>query len=277
MQRCLLLLGCGVLSKTMARMLFGNEWFEQIAPNALYETEYERIILQQASLLFPYHYAVPFKKTVVSKDRAAKPDLVLIEKRFRGWWVVEVEMADHSLEGHVLPQATTLSKAHYGEAEADYICDKASYLDVRSVHDMVKGRPPNVLVIVNSAARVDWIPSLDRYNIKLAFFEIFRSERSQYVFRVNGFQPSVPSDIVSYCRFDPILPNFLVVDSPAGLEVKEDTTVEIRHNDCMTEWKRVDSADRVWLIPVGSNPLQVRHEFKLVRHEDGTLVIHDEK
>ena len=43
-------------------MLFGDEWFEQIAPTALYETEYERVIASKASLLYPNYYAVPFKR-----------------------------------------------------------------------------------------------------------------------------------------------------------------------------------------------------------------------
>lgn len=261
----------------MARMLFGDEWFEQIAPTALYETEYERVILQQASLLYPNYYAVPFKKTIVSEERSAKPDLVLVEKKYRSWWVVEVEMADHSLEGHVLPQAITLLNGYYGESEAAYMCRKAPDLDEQLVHDMLKGKPPNVLVIVNSAARVDWMPPLERYGIKLAIFEIFRSEKNQYVFRINGFQPSVPSRIISDCRFDPVLPNFLIVDSPAGLEVKTDTTIEIKHYDGVTEWKRVDSADKVWLIPVSSNPLQRGHEYELVRQEDGILVIQEKR
>lgn len=75
----------------MARMLFGDEWFEQIAPTALYETEYERVILQQASLLYPNYYAVPFKKTIVSEERSAKPDLVLVEKKYQAGGLLKLK------------------------------------------------------------------------------------------------------------------------------------------------------------------------------------------
>lgn len=256
----------------MAKILLDDEWFEQIAPNSLYETDYENLILQHAKTLYPSFYALPFKKTVYSNEDSAKPDMVLIEKKYRSWWVVEVEMGHHSLEGHVLPQVTTLATADYSEDIASYLCEKAPYLVPDSIRDMIKGRSPEVLIVVNEV-RLDWVAPLERYNARVAFFEIFRSVKNRFVFRVNGYQLPIPADVISECRFDPNLPNFLTIDSPAGLGIPRQGKVSLRHGDGISEWQRVDASDKVWLIPVSTNPLSSSQAYYLLRQEDGALFI----
>lgn len=256
----------------MARILLRDEWYEQIAPRSLYETEYERLILQHASKLYPSFVAIPFKKTVYSDDNSAKPDLVLVEKKYRSWWVVEVEMGDHSLEGHVLPQVITLANARYDSEVANYVADQSDQLDVVAVSDMIKGKPPEVLVVVNEL-RYDWVEPLLRHRANLAFFEVFRSPRDDVMFRVNGFQPSQPADILTECALDPLIPNFLRVESPAALDTPLGGTVTLRHEHTVSEWTRLDVEDAVWLVPVDTNPLLTKLKYCLLRQEDGTLLI----
>jgi hypothetical protein len=105
----------------MARILLDSQWFDSLNSSALYEVEFERIVQQKSGLLFPGFHCVPFKKTVYSEDDAARPDYALVEADYREWWVVEMELSYHSLEGHVLPQVNTLSRARYGDEEADYL------------------------------------------------------------------------------------------------------------------------------------------------------------
>lgn len=102
----------------MAKLLINDDWYDEIAPTALYETEFEQIVIAKADLLYPEYRAVPFKKIVFSEVSSAKPDLALIDVHYRDWWVVEIEMGHHDLASHVLPQVRTLSEAKYGEEEA---------------------------------------------------------------------------------------------------------------------------------------------------------------
>jgi hypothetical protein len=44
---------------------------------------------------------------LTSEYGSKKPDLALIDRDYRAWWVVEVELAHHSLHHHVLPETTS--------------------------------------------------------------------------------------------------------------------------------------------------------------------------
>lgn len=256
----------------MTRLLVGEEWFDQVAPSALYETEYERVVFQQAPLLYPDYFMLPFNISVYSDTDVAKPDAVLISKTYRDWWVVEIEMAHHSLDSHVLPQVATLASGYYQDHHAEHICKQMASLDNDLVSDVIKGKPPRVLVIVNTPTP-DWIQPLRRYNVSIAVFEIFRSRNNRHVFRVNGEYPVPPADVLSECYFDSSLPGFLVVSSPASLGVRHSQNIRIKYQGFLTEWTRIDSQARVWLVPARANPLPVNQVYELLGQEDGELVI----
>ena len=260
------------LDAKMARILSAGEWFDQIAPTSLYETELERIILQHAPLLYPDYYMVSFKVSVSSNEDIAKPDFALIQKSYRDWYVVEVEMENHSFHGHVLPQVGTLSNAYYGDKEAEAIYEKFPGLDLRRIQDMIKGKQPRVLVIVN-APKQDWISQLEMYNADLAVFEIFRSDKNEHVFRINGYYPKSVSELVSICYFDELLPNLLIVESPALIRIARGEIVKIKFENYISEWKKIESMDKVWLVPVSSNPLSYKLSYKLYSEEDGSFFL----
>lgn len=256
----------------MAKLLYGDEWFEQIAPGALYETEYERLIVNNAYKLYPQYVAVPFKKTVYSSEDAARPDLILIEQSYRDWWIVEVEMSDHSLVSHVLPQVRTLATAEYGSQVASHICSRNPEFEVAKIVDMLKGKRPQILVVVNEV-RQDWVAPLEANGAKVAFFEVFRSLHNSVVFRVNGYSIPTEKDFLSICQFDAVLPNFLIIESPAALNIPRNGTLTLRFNDRVSEWRRVDSSDMVWLVPVETNPIPIENKYELFRQEDGVLQV----
>src|SRR5262245_60661270 len=132
----------------MARILAGDVWYEELAESALYEADYERLVIRHAPSVFPGWIAVPFKCKVVGGDNEpAKPDLALISHNYGDWWVVEVELSHHSLTGHVVPQVRRLSTAEYGEEVARALCKASRGLRLKKVGNMLKGRPPRVLVV----------------------------------------------------------------------------------------------------------------------------------
>src|SRR5688572_8745970 len=121
----------------MAKILLGDVWYDELAPTALYESDYERIFVRQAPTLFPGWLTAPFKCAVVGDDgETAKPDMALISHDYRQWWVVEVELSHHPFHGHVLPQVRRLASATYGEAEARFLCRQSPKLSKKKVSAM---------------------------------------------------------------------------------------------------------------------------------------------
>jgi hypothetical protein len=255
----------------MARILLGDEWFEELASTSLYESEFENILFQEAGRVFPEYYPVPFKTIVLSEDGDAKADFALIHKGYRSWWVVEVEMGHHSLQGHVLPQVCRLSRANYSAVEAEYLCEKAPYLDCRRIREMIKGQQPRVLVVVNVPVPT-WPDPLQPYSAVLAIFQIFRSQFNRYVYRLNGDFPSENSEIISTCRCWDIH-RFLKVDSPTQLDIKRGETIVLHHETGALEWERVDIADTVLLHALRGHPLQKGVLYEIVRRGDSTFAI----
>ena len=88
----------------MARLLIDDEWYEAIDGRSWYEQDFESVVGAHATALFPGCHVVPFKIAVESGYGRKIPDLALVDTDYREWSVVEIEMAHHSLHGHVIPQ-----------------------------------------------------------------------------------------------------------------------------------------------------------------------------
>lgn len=258
----------------MARLLINGEWFDSISPESIYESDFEDLLLMNAQYLYPTFFAARFKGTVESEHGRAKADLALVDRSYRSWWVVEVELGSHPLRSHVEQQVAILATAKYGEPEAAQLARHAPELNAAALAEMMRGRQPRVLVIVNQA-KPDWIPALARYNAIVGVAELFRSRRDHLnVLRINGEHPAAVGDVVSVCRVDGVMPNSLRVDSPASLGFSADEKAEIWFEGNVTEWVRLDSGTAAWLVPARRNPLPFGlRSFTLQRGDDGRLML----
>lgn len=256
----------------MARILFDGKWFEQVEPSTFSEIELEDRVILHAPSVYPDYFVLPFKQTVESEYGKAIPDLVFISRNYKEWKIVEIEMGYHSFSSHVEPQVHKLSLAAYKDREANYLCKSNPSLDYKKTKDLLFNVEPQVLVIVNQP-KEDWIKPLAKYGAILAIFELFRSEDDIEIFRVNGEYPTQIVDSVSQCAFHPITPRFLEVQAPGNLNLPRRGRIKLRYNNCITEWERVDAEGRVWLSPVGRNPLNSRYCYEIFKQSDTSLVL----
>lgn len=258
----------------MNRILIHDEWYEAIDAASAYESAFASVVMGQATALFPGYCALPFQKTVYSEIESAKPDYALIERGYHHWWVIELEMAHHGLDSHVVPQVTTLCNAKYGSAEAEYVLRQVPTLDRERVFELLKGLPPRVLVVVNRP-RPAWPEVLNRLGAELAVFEIYRSDRDRYAYRVEGFLPVAGEAGASLCWLDPVLPAMLKIASPGALPLPRDASIEILWDSRLTRWMRVDARDSVWLVASDRNPLERGKQYDLVCVPDGVLLLRE--
>jgi hypothetical protein len=255
----------------MAKILIGDEWFDEIASTSIYETEFEKLLFQEAAQIFPEYLPVLFKTVVFSADGDAKADFALVHKEYKSWWVVEAEMGHHSLEGHVVPQIRKLSRADYDEAEVEYLLKHCPDLDPARTREMIKGKRPRVLVVVNVPVP-SWHPHLRPFDAIIEIFQIFRSKALRYAYRINGDYPSENNEIISTCRCWPIH-RFLQIDSPANLDVERGANVTLYYEGGAVEWQRTDTGATALLHAVRGHPLDKGVVYEIVRQGDGKLVI----
>ena len=246
--------------------------YEEAASGSLLELEYENLIAGNAASLFPGFVFVPFKITVASEVGSKKPDYALIDREYRKWWVVEVELAHHPFTSHVLPQVEVLARASYGDREAMYLCEQAPTLESGRLRAMMLGDQPQVLVIVNQPCP-RWETELQILDALLVSVALFRSEQNDYVFLIEGQIPRVRTDALTMCRRSRLIPRLWEVESPGALPETTGDTLSVEFEGRMTTWRRINSRDTVYLAPEGASdslgPLTTIVE--LVRTDGGRL------
>lgn len=258
----------------MSRILYNDEWFEEIASHGYYEAEFEVMLQDQAARLFANYRLVPFKAAVTSDVDAdtRKPDFALVHMAYRNWWVVEVELGHHSLAHHVLPQVRTLSRAQYGTTEAEYLCRSDPALRRDKMLEMFKGDPPRVLVIVN--VPVDgWTEALRPFGARVVICQIFRSQRNKHLLRLNGEYPFECDEVITRCECDNLLHRIMVIHSPANLPIRSHETVLLYHEGRASEWERIDTADTVFLHALRDHDLTPGRPYEIVRQGTGSFAV----
>jgi hypothetical protein len=235
----------------MATIFRKDVRFDEVAGAAL-EQEYEDLVAGNANQLFPEFAFVPFKISVSDGSRLRKADYALVDREYRTWWVVEIELAHHPFNGHVLPQIEVLSRAMYGEREAEYLKQQEPALDLARLKVMMLGAQPQVLVIVNEPCP-HWEPELRIFDARLLSIALFRSDANDYVFLVNGEVPRVRADVLTRCRREPLLRRFWEVESPGALPMPANEPFSVRFAGRTATWRRIDSKDAVYLAPEGAS------------------------
>jgi hypothetical protein len=259
----------------MARILVTSEesWYDELAIiTSYYESEFERKIRQHIASVFPDYYTISFKLTVEAEQREPKkPDLAMIRKDYKDWWIVEVELGGHTLD-HVREQVIVFREGIYNRYKvAEYIFKKCKTensinLDEEKLIEMIKAQQPNVLVIVDDA-KPDWEAQLKKYDVQVCIFQVFLNTNGYESYRLDGKYPEVAHS-ESHCRYDPKIPNMLIVLSPTILDKNgnEDGRDEIKicYNGKMSKWKRIDDNGAVYLKSIGKiNPIPIRDSYVL--------------
>lgn len=255
----------------MPRVLYRDARFERVASHSWLESEYEDLVLQRAADIFPRWNAVRFNAAVTLDGVTKKPDLALVDQHYRQWWVVEVELAHHSLTAHVLPQVEVFAGGRYAARHADWIADHNPGLDRDRLTQMMLGEPPGVLVVVDTAVP-KWERELAAGGIHLSLVEPFSDLHGEYLLRVNGFQPEPPGAFLTRCVRATGLARMWTVESPATLPPPdEDSSYVISHDGVPTRWHRVALTDSVMLRADRGDALPELSAVHLILRDDGSL------
>ena len=211
----------------MARILFPTDetWYDELKViSSYYEAELENTILSHVETVFPNYITIPYKKDVYTAagGQGRAPDLALINKDYSDWWIVEVELGEHTLD-HVKTQIDVFVNGNYNAFEvAKYIKTKdvTGVLNIGNLRTMVGNSQPKVLVIVDEHD-ANWKTELETLGALMCVFQVFKSKAGHRAYRLNGHYPFIFENN-SHCRFIKSPPNMLEIIDPtwfiAGLE-----------------------------------------------------------
>ena len=242
----------------MTRLIRRDNTYEQV----FYRTEghFVEVIKRELPKFLPSMAIVDFSPLILGDDGVRRrPDLAIVDRAYRMWAVVEVELESHPLEHHVVPQIRAFVTGRYDDSHAALLHDKDPTLDLGSLINLTNYHTPAIMVIVNSGEVLEagWDTLSRDYSAELTFVESFRAANDDVIFVVSGYLPAPPPRGAIRLKPAPMI-NALEcrrVDSVPA-EVKE--TVILYSGERPRQWAVIRTADRVVLFP--QEPFAVRKD-----------------
>lgn len=263
-----------VFMKGKSRILLFDWWFEEFDPSTYLEDDLEKTIISRAEIVFPDYYMLPFTKIVEYNGETSKPDLCLIKKDYSVWYIIEVELAKKSFEGHTEKQVRVFSRGNYNTMAkeiAQYLVKKNSKLEEDKLEKLVREEQPSVLVMVSEYPL--WAEEVKKYpRTGLLIFGMYDYSDGSEAYRIDGEFPLTPIER-SRCKFPKYPANMLEILAPALLNINVGETMVIFYDGRKTIWERLDIGRTVYLLPFAHNPLDVKKKYLLQKTEDDTFFI----
>lgn len=186
------------------------------------EEHYENWIYNFRERVFPDHHCYRFKPLITTDwTSGVRPDLVLIDKEYSEWVLVEVEKFSHSWSAHVSPQLEKFRSAKIGEAEVAWLARDAQNLDFERLRTLMINETPRILVVCND--KPSWSDFFLSTDAELIIVRPMRNENLDLVLyadrifqrrkfeRLSFLEPPSDSELVKWYR----------IESPNRLNVKE--------------------------------------------------------
>ncbi|HMJ69648.1 MAG TPA: hypothetical protein VK508_12160 [Cyclobacteriaceae bacterium] len=288
----------------MARLLFPSDdpWFDELKIISSYsESELEKMILSHVDTVFPNYVTIPFKKVlnIPSVKKGKAPDLAIISRDYKEWWIIEVETDEDDLV-HVKSQLQVFTSYDYNNYEvAKYMHskDETKFLQLNELIKMVRDIKPQVLVMVDEVSEV-WNDEIKKLGATICVFQVYKNKDGSHAFRINGDYPKILSNKKSHCEFLKSPGNTLRVNDPdwliAGIKgqvilqkrsfnlfsgtdwsnlfksktsslpvVIDGREIEVDFVGKVSKWRVIQDEEKLYLKPIGNNKVPVVNTYQL--------------
>ena len=201
----------------MTLLIRQDRTYEQV----YYERESHFLGIAKAELskILPGFSILEFSPFIIGDEGSRRrPDLALVHRNYDMWAVVEVELENHSLEHHVVPQIRAFATGRYDESHAELLHQRDSTLSLEKLCNLTVYQPPVVSVVVNSRLVLSkgWGVLESDYSARLTFLESFRSEDGDVIVSISGYLPTPrPRRVISLKKHKML--NALVCTRPADV------------------------------------------------------------
>lgn len=188
--------------------------FQLIDPTEFVEVDFEAEVIKALTCLLPYYFCGAFAGSFVLDGDRKSADLALIHKSLSHWFVVEVELASHSLEHHVIPQVRCF---RFGEPETSCVtslCRGFQGITRDQAERLLVHVPRGVAVVSNTYDHV-WHPALRALDVQFLTVSVFRDHQGRTAHEVQG-QLTVLRESLGFARFSAI-DNALRLPKSCGL------------------------------------------------------------
>lgn len=244
-----------------------DNMFTLIDPTSFSEVEFEAEVHKAIRCLMPNYWCRVFAGAFLHEGKRCMADLVMIHHDLSHWFVVEVEMAGHSLEGHVLPQVRCF---RFGEPAPSCITSlinafpEFSEEQAKAILDYV---PRSVMVIANVQDPL-WLQALRGLDTELLSISIYEGTNGRRAYELEG-KVSVRRESLGFAQFSAVYKSIKVPKSckfPLGLMQIEDQFGNVG------DWTVTENAEALWLTKNHGPALLPHNELvQFIRTFDGRI------
>lgn len=236
------------------------------------EVDFEAEVVKALTCLLPaYHCGVFAGDFVLEGDRKSA-DLALIHKSLSHWFVVEVELASHSFEHHVMPQVRCFRYGEPAPSCVSSLCSGFSGIP-RSKAELLLQHVPRGVAVVSNVYDHTWHPTLRTLDVQLLTVSVFRDHQGNTAHEVQG-RLVVLRENLGFGRFS-ALDNSLKLPKSCGLPLGM-LCIEDQFGSTGL-WTAREEGINIWLTKdVGQAYLTNGTYIQIIRTVDGRICLREQ-
>lgn len=173
--------------------------FRLMDSTELLEVDFEAEVVKALTCLLPDYFCGVFAGNFVLDGDRKSADLALIHKSLSHWFVIEVELASHSLQHHVIPQVRCF---RFGEPDSSCVtslCRGFPGITRDQAERLLKHVPRCVAVVSNIYDHM-WHPALRALDVQFLTVSIFKDYQGRSAHEVQG-QLTVLRESLGFAQF----------------------------------------------------------------------------
>ena len=243
--------------------------FQLVDPAAFVEIDFEAEVVKALTCLQPDYWCGVFAGTFLHEGDRRSADLALIHKSLSHWFVVEVEMAGHSLEHHVLPQVRCF---RYGDPDPSCVTSltRAFSAITADLAAFILRYVPRYVAVVGNLPDQEWTRSLRALDVQHLTVSIYRDRNGRSAHEVEG-RLVARMESLGFARFSAI-DNCFRIRKDCGLPIGNIQIIDQFGNP--TDWTIREDTGVLW-IRKDHGPALIAHDsyVQIIRSFDGRISI----
>lgn len=256
------------MKKLMAGDCHDDNIFHLVDPTAFVEIDFEAEVVKALTCLQPDYWCSVFAGTFLLEGERRTADLALLHRSLSHWFVVEVELAGHSLEGHVLPQVRCF---RYGEADDSCITSLTRSFNsviTRAQAATVLHYIPRYVAVISNMPDAEWTTSLRALDVQHLTVSVYRDRNGRSAHEMEG-RLVARTESLGFARFSAI-DNCLRINKGCDLPVGRIQIIDQFGN--LGDWTVHEGASVLW-IRKDRGPALISHNcyVQIIRTFDGRV------
>ena len=239
-----------------------GEVYSRIGGKLLFENQFLQTIVQNQNALFPGYTCVQYSSLIETPLGSVRPDLALIDlEGYRDWWIVEVELAHHSLYWHVADQIEKLSHAVLSESNIEELVTACkTEADQDRLQRLLRETEPSVLCIADLISQ-DWKDAVGRDLVRWVEAAPYRSDRGDLIIRSEDQIAVRTGQVVAHLTPVKGLPG--VFSLRDGHDLPDLDILQIEYRGATLLWV-IDSQRRI-VSPTGDVVMPTDRDYQVIR------------